>query len=331
LAKKDNPNAVKEYKIGQFVTLNDPNLVTVAGSRQLITPHSRDIYKILDIAKGVFSLRLMNLRTQGELTVVHSRVSFLSLDDINSFELGSDDLWENLTRLNIKNRNTFQPGMAKRKFQLIHPVPEEEEEALGLGVEDDEVVVEGDAAELDNQDGDDNTEDNPVNDNLVSNHHYNLRPRKVKTNLTTLEINKLQMDQINLEQQNSILKKQKYYDPRMNFQLELFKMGDKFHFFANKKGLLHHKSICLKIDCEECKFYETIRKFIFQENSLLSYELGYANLADSKITKTGKKLDFIKGTKQETIKKHVVKVDWNNIQLSSFYSVSLSEMFYLKI
>jgi hypothetical protein len=216
----------------------------------------------------------MNLRTQGEITVVHSRVSYLSLNDINAFELGADDLWETLTRLNIKNRNTFQPGMAKRKFQLIHPVPEEEEEALGLGVEDDEVVVEGDAAELDNQDGDDNTEDNPVNDNLVRNHHYNLRPRKVKTNFTTLEINKLQMDQINLEQQNSILKKQKYYDPRLNFQLEHFKMGDKFHFFANKKALLQHKSYCLITDCEECKCYEKIKKNCFPRKQLIKLRVG---------------------------------------------------------
>jgi hypothetical protein len=122
LAKKENAHAVKDYKVGQFVTLNDPNLVTVAGSRQLLTPSSRDIYKILDVMKGGFSLRLMNLRTQGEITVVHSRVSYLNLEDINAFELGSDDLWETLTRLNIKNRNTFLPGQAKRKFQLIHPV-----------------------------------------------------------------------------------------------------------------------------------------------------------------------------------------------------------------
>ena len=87
LVKKENPNKIKNFTLGQFVTLNDENLVTIAGSRQFITPHSKDVYKIIAVLKGGFSLRLLNLRTLGELTCVHTRVSYFSLDDIDGYEL----------------------------------------------------------------------------------------------------------------------------------------------------------------------------------------------------------------------------------------------------
>jgi hypothetical protein len=329
LAKKENAHPVKNYKVGQFVTLNDTVTVTVAGSRQLQTPSSRDIYKIISVMKEGFSLRLLNLRTQGEVTVLHSRVTYLSLEDINNFELGADDLWETLTKLNVKQRNTFQPGHTKRKFQLIHPVSAEEEleESMGLGEEDTELVEEGNVEELDQQDRD-YTEDSPVNENLVG-HHYNLRPRKVKINFTTFNLNKLQLNQINFGTQNSILKKKNNYDLKQN--LELFRMGDKFQFFANKKAFLLHTSCCMTTECEECIFYNEVKRFVFQENSLLNYEVGFSNFSDTKINKSGKKLSFVKGTKQERKRKHKLRINWNSVQLASWFCVSLIEINHLKM
>ena len=149
LTKKENPFKVNNFMIGQFVTLNDENTVTVAGSHQFITPH-----------RG-FSLKLLNLRTLCELTTVHTRVDYLSLDDINSFELGTNDLWNNLTDLNRLNRQTFKQGDSKRKLQLIHPEPEGEqdgevEHGLGLGREDD-VEVDSDDIDLLNRYDEDDT------------------------------------------------------------------------------------------------------------------------------------------------------------------------------
>ena len=71
------------------MTLNDAADVTVDGSRQLFTPHSREIYQILEVYKDGFSLKLKNLISLAEGTVVHSRVDFLDAEDFNHFELGS--------------------------------------------------------------------------------------------------------------------------------------------------------------------------------------------------------------------------------------------------
>ena len=78
--------------------LNYSNNVTVGGSKQLLTPHSRDIYQIIEVNKKGFSLRLQNLRTLAQVTVVYARVDYLYLEDLNNFELGSQDLWDTLTK-----------------------------------------------------------------------------------------------------------------------------------------------------------------------------------------------------------------------------------------
>ena len=118
----------------------------MAGSRQFITPHSKDVYTIIDVLKGGFSLRLLNLCTLGELTCVHTRVDYLSLEDIDGYELGTNNIWDNLTDLNKLNHQTFKLGNANRKLQLIHPQADDEQggddEGLGLGEEDDQEVRE---------------------------------------------------------------------------------------------------------------------------------------------------------------------------------------------
>ena len=280
-------------------------------------------------------MRFQNLRTLGELTVVHTRAEYLSLDDINSYELGTNDLWNNLTNLNIMNRQTFKPGNAKRKLQLIHPHPDTyQEEGLGLGQEDTEEVVDDDEALLDRYDEDDtDTGAQTENKNDVitgdKQHRYNLRPRKFTVRLTGLKINKTDLVTGNLKK-NSILK-QKNYNPWVNFEMTNFKLSDKFHFLANKKALVHHESTCLYVDCMECVFYKIIKKFTFQSNSLLGYQMGYANLQDTKIQKQGKRINFEEGTKREANGTKVVKINWSTIQLANYYCISLKEVPHLKL
>ena len=54
-----------QYNIaGQYVILNDRPTVTVSGSRQLVFPGSRELYKLIEVHKDGFSLTLKNIRTQ---------------------------------------------------------------------------------------------------------------------------------------------------------------------------------------------------------------------------------------------------------------------------
>ena len=73
---------------------------------------------------------------------MHTRVDYLSLDDVDGYELGTNNIWDTLTDLNKLNRQTFKPFNAHRKLQLILPQAEDEqggedEEGLGLGEEYD--------------------------------------------------------------------------------------------------------------------------------------------------------------------------------------------------
>ena len=108
-------------------------------------------------------------------------------------------------------------------------------------------------------------------------------------------------------------------------------MSFKFHFPANKIALFHHCSTCLSEKCMECVFHRTVNNFTFQKNSLLRYELGYANLDDTKTQPKTKRIKFEKGTKKEDFEGKVVKLNWICLQLAVFYFVSLSKIAHLKL
>ena len=55
-------------------------------------------------------------------------------------------------------------------------------------------------------------------------------------------------------------------------------------------------------------FHRTLKNFTFQKNSLLRYELGHANLDDTKIQPKTKRIQFEKGTKKEDFEGKVVKL-----------------------
>jgi hypothetical protein len=256
---------------------------------------------------------LLNLRTEGQITVCHSRAEYLDLEDIQNFELGADALWDSLAQLNMKERNTFKMGNTNQKFQLIHPVSAdgEEEETMGLGREDEVLIEEGNIETLDEDE--DYSEQETENKNLVG-HRYNLRSRKLNINQTTFDHNKPQLI--------SILKKVNKFEQKQN--LEILRMADKNQFYANKKAFIIHTSNCVTEGCQECIFFKQVKGFIFQQNSLLNYEIGNINFSDTKLQKTVKKLRFINGPNKE-IKKRKLIVNWTSIQLSSWFCTSLIE------
>ena len=278
------------------------------------------------------------------MTVVHSRVDFLELEDLNHFELGTQDLWDELTKQNTKMRQTFKQGSSKKKLNLIHPEQQEDDreggaEDLGLGVEDSTDIKEDDEELLLDKTDDDQLHQTegfqPENEkDIISDpkRRYNLRPRRKAIVNKTETVNKTVM--IKNEIEDKMLKnilKCKNYSSNNNFNIKHFKMSDKFHFQANKKALLHHFMTCLVSEnCNECLFYKTIKGFAFQKNSLLQYELGYANLGDTKIQPKSQRVIFAEKTKREDSERKELKVNWTNLHLAIFYCVSLSELSHLK-
>ena len=105
----------------EYVLLNDSPEKTVKGSRQLNLPLSKDLYKIKEIHKNGFSLTLLNVRTLDLLTVVHSRITHVSLNSLLSYDFGFPSLWNKLTDLNIKNRKTYRVDPTKRPLALFNP------------------------------------------------------------------------------------------------------------------------------------------------------------------------------------------------------------------
>ena len=152
------------------------------------------------------------------------------------------------------------------------------------------------------------------------NHRYNLRPRKAKTvSLTSIRVNITELVSDKLKQK-AILK-QRNYNHKENFEITNFQLSE----------LLHYKSTCLTEDCEECAFFNTVKKFAFQMNSLLGYQKGYANLSDTKIQKQGKKIKFEQTTKREVHKAVMMKITLNCIHLANYYCISMREVAHLNL
>ena len=102
------------------MVLNDGNSTTIEGSRQLNFPGSKELYKIVQIHKEGFSLTLLNVRTQAQLTVLHSRVSHLHLDEILNYDIAMPQLYEKLVEMNVRRRNTFIPGKSNQPLKLLN-------------------------------------------------------------------------------------------------------------------------------------------------------------------------------------------------------------------
>ena len=110
----------RKFAIGNYVVLNDGNSTTIEGSRQLNFPGSKELYKIIQINKEGFSLTLLNIRTLAQLTVLHSRVSHLHIDEIINYDLDMPQLYEKLAELNVRRCNTFIPGKSNQPLKLLN-------------------------------------------------------------------------------------------------------------------------------------------------------------------------------------------------------------------
>ena len=119
------------YRVGEYVLLNDLPSKTIEGSRQLNLPLSKDLYKIIKIHKEGFSVTLLNVRSLDEITVLHSRISHVDLNSLLSYDIGQPDLWDKLSKLNVKNKNTYRMGPTKRKLALVNQEDYMENESEG--------------------------------------------------------------------------------------------------------------------------------------------------------------------------------------------------------
>ena len=81
LIKKANTRGRNRFKIGQYVFLSNDNIKTVKGSRQVVLPVNRDLYKIF------FSFRIINLRSSAERTVIFSELREINLEDMLEMEM----------------------------------------------------------------------------------------------------------------------------------------------------------------------------------------------------------------------------------------------------
>ena len=109
LLNKKRSSSRFPFKIGQYCTLQD-DIAVKDDSKKLRVPVSREFWKIVDILKNGFLIKILNVRSLAEKSVVHSRIEHLSLQDIQAVHLNLPDLYDNLVRLQRENRNTYKPA-----------------------------------------------------------------------------------------------------------------------------------------------------------------------------------------------------------------------------
>ena len=140
-------------------------------------------------------------------------MEYLSLDDISYFDMGIPDLYDKLSRLNVKTRNTFSPGKTQKQLRLITPdqLETSDSEDFGLGLEDDHHELEDDPRSLDMEDDQQQIITDTENDIISGKgHQYNLRSKKALVNLTNLA-----RDYNKPTQKKSILKYKDYDSLKM--------------------------------------------------------------------------------------------------------------------
>ena len=214
LARKGRGLEPRDFRVGQYVLLNDLPTKTVDGSRQLNLPLSKDLFKIIQVHKEGFSFTLLNVRSLDKITVLHSRVSHVDLDTLLGYDIGQNNLWDKLSQLNVKNRNTYQMGSTKRKLALVNQEDFLTDEVEGGDIFDDpgedtrgDEENEKEMMEDELLDGD---EVLPKKDDILNmDHHsgYNLRSRKINQ----LETETFIDDDLKQLNSNSLLKSYKGY------------------------------------------------------------------------------------------------------------------------
>jgi hypothetical protein len=340
LAKKGRGFLPIVYRVGEYVLLNDLPSKTVEGSRQLNLPLSKDLYKIIKIHKEGFSVTLLNVRSLDEITVLHSRISHVDLDSLLSYDIGQPDLWDKLSKLNVKNRNTYRMGPTKRKLALVSQEDYMENMSEGGDIfdnpdEDNRGDEENEKENLEDELPDVEGELPEKDDILDLRHHsgYNLRSR----NINQLETNTFKDDELKQLKEitgnkSSLLKSFRGYREENNFDINKFRLTDQSEFKAIKKALDLHVKVCFQIGCEACVFYNAIKNMVYTTNDLPKYNFGHHDITDIKINKEKCKvqfnqtLDFSNGDE-----KQLIEINWTKIQLSTYFCCSLREMKIMKI
>ena len=136
-------------------------------------------------------------------------------------------------------------------------IDEDDTNATGLGVEDDHK----DHQEVEVREDDQGSPE----DNVIIN--YDLQPRYIlrsrKVNMTTINDGQLEIFHNNMKDEKKFtpILKFKNYVTAENYKLDYFKLSDRAHFRAHKKGLVHHHLNCTKVNnCSECNFHTVTKK-----------------------------------------------------------------------
>ena len=107
------------YIVGQFVTMQNQPTATDGGSK-LNIPLNSQMYKIIKIDKEGFQVRLLNINTMAEQTVLHSRIKPLELSEMEFLTLSQPELFDSL-KIRRQLENMYVQG--SRTNQDLYQIP----------------------------------------------------------------------------------------------------------------------------------------------------------------------------------------------------------------
>ena len=96
-----------------------------------MSPKSQNLYKITEILKDGFGLKLQNLRTASVQSVTHEKVKLLSLQELVAANITEKNFY-NTPQL-LSKRGYFQRGKSKLRLNLLP----DQNDYLEKGLEDD--------------------------------------------------------------------------------------------------------------------------------------------------------------------------------------------------
>ena len=250
------------------------------------------------------------------------------------YDMGQNNLWDKLSQLNVKNRNTYQMGSTRRKLALVNEeeflTDEEEGNDIYDNPEEDTRGPEDVEKEMLEDALHDGVEELPERDDILNVAHpsgYNLRSRKINQ----LETETFKDDGLKLNAK-SLLISYKGYNGINNFDLNRLRLTDKSEFQAIKRASNLHIRVCIQEGCETCIFYKKIKNIGYTANDLPKYNISNHNISDTKIKKEKCKVQFNQTLNfSDGDDKQLIKINWTQIQLSTYFCCSLREMKNVKI
>ena len=109
LSKQKIQSFKPRYKVGQFVFYNEESQNTEDQSKQLAVPKFKDTYKIIEIAKDGFEIRLLNLRNGAERTCSMEKITQLELTDLLQLNIDPKMAFSSLPE--FRGRGLFVRGV----------------------------------------------------------------------------------------------------------------------------------------------------------------------------------------------------------------------------